>query len=115
MRPHTAPWPGLTPRADRGDMAEMRAGIDVAPVDATTYRVTVTERGAHSTHLVTLDPAYHDRLTGGAVDAAELILRSFEFLLEREPKESILPRFDLPVIGRYFPEYERDIQTRVRR
>lgn len=95
-------------------MAQMRAGIDVAPVDATTYRVTVTERGAHSTHLVTLDPAYHARLTGGAVAPEELIRRSFEFLLEREPKESILTSFDLPVITRYFPEYERDIAARVR-
>jgi hypothetical protein len=35
------------------------------------------------------------------------------FLLEREPKESILGQFDLPVIGRYFPEYERDIRKRL--
>lgn len=93
----------------------MRAGIDVAPVDATTYRVTVTERGAHSTHMVTLDPAYHARLTDGAVEPAELIRRSFEFLLEREPKESILSAFDLPAITRYFPDYEREIASRVRR
>lgn len=30
---------------------------------------------------------------------------SFEFLLEREPASSILPRFALPLIARYFPEY----------
>jgi hypothetical protein len=34
-------------------------------------------------------------------------------LLEREPKESILTRFDLSVIGRYFPEYEREIKRRL--
>ena len=34
---------------------------------------------------------------------------SFRFLLARESKELILRTFDLPVIGRYFPEYERDI------
>ena len=39
--------------------------------------------------------------------------RSFQFLLEREPKESILKQFDLQVIGRYFPEYEREIQRRL--
>jgi hypothetical protein len=27
-------------------------------------------------------------------------------LLEREPKEAILRRFDVSVIGRYFPEFE---------
>jgi hypothetical protein len=34
---------------------------------------------------------------------------SFAFLLEREPKESILREFDLSVITRYYPEYERAI------
>jgi hypothetical protein len=45
----------------------------------------------------------------------ELLQESFRFLLEREPNTSILPSFDLPVIGRYFPEYEREIQTRLQR
>ena len=40
----------------------------------------------------------------------DLVRRSFVFLLAREPKESILGRFDLPLIGRYFPEYEREIR-----
>ena len=30
---------------------------------------------------------------------------SFVFLLEREPKEAILTRFELPVIEQYFPNY----------
>jgi hypothetical protein len=38
------------------------------------------------------------------------VRRSFEFLLAREPKESILRSFDLPVIGRYFPEFVRVIR-----
>ena len=43
----------------------------------------------------------------------DLLRRSFEFLLAREPKASILGQFDLPVIGSYFPEYEAEI-TRAR-
>jgi hypothetical protein len=31
------------------------------------------------------------------------------FLLDREPKESILGRFDAAVISRYFPEFEREL------
>ena len=42
-----------------------------------------------------------------------LIEASFHFLLAREPKESILGRFDLPVIERYFPEYPREIGARL--
>jgi hypothetical protein len=38
---------------------------------------------------------------------------SFEFMLEREPRESILREFDLPLIGRYFPEYPRVIGERL--
>ena len=44
-------------------------------------------------------------------DPVDLVRRSFVFLLEREPKESILRSFDLPVIGRYFPDYEREITS----
>ena len=47
----------------------------------------------------------------GADDPVDLVRRSFAFLLEREPKESILRSFDLPVIGRYFPDYERTITS----
>jgi hypothetical protein len=50
------------------------------------------------------------RLAGEKIEPEELVRRSFEFLLEREPKESILSRFDLSVINRYFPEYEREIK-----
>ena len=46
-------------------------------------------------------------------DVEPLLHHSFEFLLEREPKESILRRFDLPLIGHYFPEYEREIRSRL--
>ena len=42
-----------------------------------------------------------------------MVRRSFEFLLEREPPESILRSFDLTVIGRYFPDYERVIHRDV--
>ena len=34
---------------------------------------------------------------------------AFQFLLDREPKESILGRFDVAVISRYFPEFEREL------
>ncbi len=44
----------------------------------------------------------------------ELLRASFQFLLEREPNTSILTSFDLPLIGRYFPEYGQDIRTRLR-
>ena len=72
----------------------------------------VDEQGA-SDHTVSVTQADLGHLDPGASDPTDLVRRSFEFLLEREPKESILRSFDLPVIGRYFPEYERSITPRV--
>ncbi len=78
--------------------------ITVEPEGDQTYRVTVTETGSSTTHEVTASPADLDQLSGGA-DPEKLIEASFRFLLDREPKESILRRFDLSVISHYFPEY----------
>ena len=73
-------------------------------------QVTVGEDGSESRHSVTLTREDFQRLTtsGGTPDA--LVRRSIEFLLEREPKESVLTSFALPDISRYFPEYEAAIR-----
>lgn len=91
----------------------MWAKIEVEKLDASHFRVRVVEAGSESWHQVTLDPKDYARLAAGAVEPQELIRKSFEFLLEREPKESILGRFDLSVISRYFPEYEREIKKKL--
>ena len=82
--------------------------IKVVKVDDTIYEVTVRGRTI-TKHKVTVTPEYYEKLTGGQVPIEVLIEKSFEFLLEREPNTSILRRFELPVIGQYFPEYERVI------
>jgi hypothetical protein len=91
----------------------MAAKIEVERPGENQFRVRVTENGKETTHLVTVKPEDYLRLTGGKVDASELVKKSFEFLLEREPKESILPRFDLTVISEYFPKYEQEIKGRL--
>ncbi len=86
--------------------------ILVTPLGSDLYRVEVKEGGAASVHDVTVAP---DDLTtfGRGRTAARLLEESFRFLLEREPKEAILPRFDLPVIARYFPDYPTEIRRRL--
>ncbi len=65
--------------------------------------------GSSTTHRVAVASIDLARLDPGAADPVDLVRRSLEFLLAREPKESILTSFELMVIGRYFPDYERTI------
>ena len=81
--------------------------------DRYEFQVTVRERGGESHHRVTLRKADYERLAGSKASPEALVTESFRFLLEREPKESILGSFDLTLIGRYFPEYEREIVKRL--
>jgi len=84
------------------------ATITVKEMNAQHFQVTVV---ANSTteHEITVDSAYASSLCQGKLTTAALIEKSFEFLLARESNTSILRRFDLSVIGRYFPEYETEI------
>ena len=74
--------------------------------------VTVRD-GGETHHLVRVSRSDLARLAPGASDPVDLVQASFAFLLEREPKESILREFDLTIIGRYFPDYEREIGQRM--
>ena len=72
------------------------------------FEVEVREANGRTHHRVTMTAARHAALGKGA--APEAVIRAaFAFLLEREPKESILATFDVTVISRYFPEFERAI------
>lgn len=89
----------------------MAATIDVEMLKEGEYRVRVREGATETVHTVTLPPFILQK--HGNASPEDLLRLSFAFLLEREPKESILARFDLAVISRYFPEYEREISRRL--
>jgi len=88
------------------------SNVTVRPLDDKTFEVTVSGSAATTTHTVTVQPDYAERLTGGKVPVEQLVAGSFDFLLQREPNTSILRRFDLPIIGHYFPDYERTMRAR---
>ena len=77
------------------------------------FVVTVAEGRGETRHQVTLQKSDYQDLVGGRVSPQTLVEESFRFLLEREPKESILRSFDLMVIGHYFPQYRREIVKRL--
>jgi hypothetical protein len=83
--------------------------IRVEEKNPNKFKVSVEEGGSSTTHTVEVDDSYYQKLTGGSMTKKELVEKSFRFLLEREPKESIMSRFDLPTIQRYFSEYESTI------
>jgi len=89
------------------------ADIDVSCVTAANgwlCHIVVAEAGSETQHSVTLTRDDFQRLTTSGGTPEALVRRSFEFLLKRERKESILKSFALPEISRYFPEYEREIR-----
>lgn len=64
--------------------------------------------GTVSDHMVEVTTSDVKRLAPGS-SVEDLVKRSMEFLLEREPPQSILRRFTLADIERYFPEYPKVI------
>ncbi len=79
-----------------------------------TFGVQVAQTNGQTRHQVTLTQQDFDTLTSGKTTTPEeLVRRSFEFLLEREAKESILRQFDLPAITKFFPEYPVEIRKRI--
>ncbi len=72
--------------------------------------VRVTEGRGETRHEVTLTKKDHARLARAGETSEAFVERSFAFLLAREPKEAILTRFDVSVIARYFPDFERVIR-----
>ena len=85
------------------------------PVGDNTWRyiVGVIESdgsGSKTNHEVTMNKEYYLAQTGGRIIPEEFVKKSFEFLLEREDKNSILQRFDITQINDYFPEFEKEIK-----
>ena len=89
------------PSADRIAVIARESG------DGHVAEVTVNDRET-TTHRVRVSHAERERYGGG--DVSDLVKRSFEFLLAREPNTSILRDFDLGTIERYFPDYPREIR-----
>ena len=84
--------------------------IIVTAIDEYHFQVTVID-SSNTSHQVSIEPNYALKLCAGKITTAQLVEKSFEFLLEREANTSIMQSFDLSVIARYFPEYKRIIAS----
>ncbi|HEX74700.1 MAG TPA: hypothetical protein G4N93_06095 [Dehalococcoidia bacterium] len=87
--------------------------LEITKRNQNEFTVIVAGKGDKRQYIVSLDDDYYYLLTQGTISKEELIRKSFQFLLERESKESILSKFNLKVIKGYFPEFEEEIAKEV--
>ncbi len=72
------------------------------------FTVTLKGSGGETHHEVTMTQFTYEKLTGSQVSPESCVHAAFEFLLEREPQESILTSFDITVISTYYPDFETE-------
>ena len=83
--------------------------ISVESIDNNSFSVSVSKDSA-TEHIVLLNDRFHQDVTNNKLTKNELITHSFKFLLKRESNQSILKKFNLEVIGQYFPGYIDEIK-----
>ena len=83
--------------------------------DPFEFEVIVREPNGESRHYVTMSRKTCERLTAGQHTPERCLEAAFQFLLDREPLEAILRRFDVTVISGYFPEFEQVLPTYLQR
>ena len=90
--------------------------ITVPPLEDKSWRynIEITDSdgsGSKAIHQVTMDKDYCMDLTErGSIIPEEFIKKTFEFLINRESKESVLRQFDIVQINDYSPEFEKAIK-----
>jgi hypothetical protein len=76
------------------------------PAQPATFDVVVRGARSETRHRVTVPAADVARWAKLGVDPGRGVEAAMRFLLDREPKESILAAFDIDVIRRYFDEFD---------
>ncbi|MGM0482503.1 MAG: hypothetical protein ACQEP6_01410 [Patescibacteria group bacterium] len=84
----------------------------IADEEGWVFHVLVIDDKSESEHSVSLTKETFKRL-GGDRGASDLVREAFEFLLQKEPKESIFKSFDVSEISDHFPEFEDVITKRM--
>lgn len=92
----------------------MTLSVDCDPTEGGwRCKVVVGDEASATQHVVEVDRATLDALAPDA-SPEKLVRESFGFLLEREPRESIMRAFELPIIARFFGDYPDEIKRRMR-
>ena len=86
-------------------MSEPSITVTPFPGSGFTFDVIVRDLRGESLHRVTIEANEAERWAklGTPSSCVEAVML---FLLDREPKESIMSTFDIRVVRRYFPEFD---------
>jgi hypothetical protein len=74
------------------------------------FAVRISDGKVGTSCLVSVPSGFGAELGLEKISEEDLVRASFRFLLDREPATSILAKFSLDLISRYFPEYRREIR-----
>jgi hypothetical protein len=70
------------------------------------FDVIVRDARGESRHRVTIQADEARRWAKFGAEPSDCVEAAMRFLIDREPKESILSAFDMRVVRRYFPEFD---------
>lgn len=76
------------------------------------FLVTISDEKGQTQHNVHVDKDFLMRI-GQDHDPEKVVKTSFEFLLEKGPKEAILGEFDITTISHYYPEFITELEKRL--
>ena len=72
-----------------------------------TFDVVLRDANGETRRRVTVSADDAARFAALGADPARAVAAAMAFLLDREPKESIIGAFDITDIRRYFPEFDK--------
>ena len=96
-------------------MGESEISVGCLPEpDGWRCTVRVGDDAGATEHEVRVDREALVHLASEGTEPEDLVRASFEFLLDHEPRSAIMRRFELPIISRFFADYEGEIRRRLR-
>ena len=87
-------------------MSERSVSVTPCPGRGFTFDVIVRDARGESRHRVTIEADEAERWAKLGAEPSPCVEAVMRFLLDREPKESILNAFDTNVVRRYFPGFD---------
>jgi hypothetical protein len=91
---------------DNKEMSEPSVTVTPCRGSGFTFDVIVHDLRGESRHRVTIEANEAERWAKLGAEPSRCVEAVMRFLLDREPKESILSAFDTNVVRRYFPGFD---------